>query len=221
MVHPTPALSEGDVNRSTLREAWRASLSRETRAALDEDERYFLRQSLSTPCLDVVVRAEGALLIDAEGRRILDFHGNSVHQVGHGHPRIVAAIKETMDELPFCPRRYANAPATALARRLVECAPEGLDKVLFAPSGAAAVSMALKLARYATGRHKTLSLWDSFHGANLDTIGIGGEALFRAGIGPLSPGAEHLPPLGLVRRFFGDDRPFERFADYIDYVFGV
>ncbi len=62
---------------------------------------------------------------------------------------------------------------------------------------------------------------DSFHGANLDAIGVGGEALFRRGLGPLTPGAEHLPPLDLARRFFGDDRPFERFADYIDYVLDV
>jgi 4-aminobutyrate aminotransferase len=81
--------------------------------------------------------------------------------------------------------------------------------------------MALKLARYATGRHKTLSMWDSFHGANLDTISVGGEALFRQGLGPMLPGAEHLPPLHLVRRLFGDDRPFERYADYIDYALAV
>jgi 4-aminobutyrate aminotransferase len=81
--------------------------------------------------------------------------------------------------------------------------------------------MALKLARYATGRHKTLSLWDSFHGANLDAIGVGGEALFRRDLGPMTPGAEHLPPLNLARRFFGDDKPFDRFADYIDYVLEV
>ena len=126
-----------------------------------------------------------------------------------------------MDSLPFCPRRYANATATALARRLVETAPGRLDKVLLAPSGAAAIGMALKLARYATGRHKTLSMWDSFHGANLDAISVGGEALFRRGLGPMMPGAEHLPPLDLARRFFGGDRPFERFADYIDYVLEV
>ena len=94
-------------------------------------------------------------------------------------------------------------------------------KVLFAPSGAAAIGMALKLARYSTGRHKTLSMWDSFHGANLDTIAVGGEALFRRGVGPLMPGAEHLPPLHLAERFFGSDRPFERYADYVDYVLEV
>jgi 4-aminobutyrate aminotransferase len=213
--------AEGDVNVSPARAEWRASLSDAARAALDEDERYFLRQSLSTPCLAPIERAEDAVLIDVDGRRIFDFHGNSVHQLGHGHPKVVAAIRREMEILPFCPRRYANATATALARRLVKTAPAGLDKVLFAPSGAAAISMALKLARYATGRHKTLSLWDSFHGANLDAISVGGEALFRRGLGPMTPGAEHLPPLNLARRFFGEDRPFERFADYIDYVLEI
>ncbi|RIK86666.1 MAG: aspartate aminotransferase family protein, partial [Planctomycetota bacterium] len=53
---------------------------------------------------------------------------------------------------------------------------------------------ALKLARVATGRHKTISMWDSFHGASLDAISIGGEAVFRAGVGPLLPGCEHVPP---------------------------
>jgi 4-aminobutyrate aminotransferase len=216
---PPPA--EGDVNISAARAEWRAYLSDAARAALDEDERYFLRQSLSTPCLAPIVRAEGAVLTDADGRRIFDFHGNSVHQLGHGHPKVVAAIRREIEILPFCPRRFANATATALARRLIETAPGDLDKILLAPSGAAAISMALKLARYATGRHKTLSLWDSFHGANLDAIGVGGEALFRRGLGPMAPGAEHLPPLNLARRFFGDDRPFDRFADYIDYALEV
>jgi 4-aminobutyrate aminotransferase len=216
-----PPPSEGDVNVSLARAEWRASLSDAARAALDEDERYFLRQSLSTPCLAPIARAEGAVLTDIDGRRIFDFHGNSVHQLGHGHPKVVDAIKREMEALPFCPRRFANATSTALARRLVETAPGGLDKVLFAPSGAAAISIALKLARYATGRHKTLSLWDSFHGANLDAIGIGGEALFRRGLGPMIPGAEHLPPLHLARRFFGDEKPFERFADYVDYSLEV
>lgn len=215
------AASEGDTNRSPFRAAWRAGLDDETRALLDADERHFLRQSLSTPCLDVIERAEGAWLVDVAGRRILDFHGNSVHQLGHGHPRVVAAIKAQIDRLPFSPRRYTNRPAIDLARRLGEVSPGTLTKVLFAPSGAAAVGMALKLARYATGRHKTLSMWDSFHGANLDTIAAGGEALFRRGLGPMMPGAEHLPPLHLADRFFGPDRPYERYADYVDYVLEV
>jgi 4-aminobutyrate aminotransferase len=96
---------------------------------LAEDERWFLHQSLSTPCLNVAERAEGAYLVDAQGRRILDFHGNSVHQVGYGHPKVVAAVKAQLDTLPFCPRRYTNRAAIDLARRLIELAPGPLDAV--------------------------------------------------------------------------------------------
>src|SRR5699024_3643164 len=123
----------------------------------------------------------------------LDSHGNSVHQVGYGHPRVVEAIKAELDTLPFSPRRYTNRTAIALARRLGALAPGDLSKVLFAPCGAAAIGSALTLSRYATGRHKTLYMWDAFHGANLDAISVGGEALFRQDVGPLLPGSEHAP----------------------------
>jgi 4-aminobutyrate aminotransferase len=169
-----------------------------------------------------VERATGATLVDLDGREILDFHGNSVHQVGYGHPRVIEAVKAELDRLPFSPRRYTNSSAIALARRLADLAPGDLSKVLFTPSGAAAVGMAVKLARLATKRHKTVSMWDSFHGANLDTISLGGEALFRRDAGPLMPGAEHVPPLGLAERFFGTDGlAYQRLADYIDYVLEV
>ena len=128
------------------------------------------------------------------GRRYLDFHGNNVHQVGFSHPRVIAAIKQQLDTLSFCTRRYTCEPAVALAGKLVELAPGDLDRVLFAPGGTSAIGLALKLARVATGRFKFVSLWDSFHGASLDAISVGGEALFRAGIGPLLPGCEHAPP---------------------------
>ncbi len=189
---------------------------------LDGDGRYFFHQALSTPCLDVVERAEGIWLIDSAGRRIMDFHGNSVHQVGHGHPDVVDAVKRQLDMLPFSPRRYTNRAAIDLARRLCEMAPMRPAKVLFAPGGTAAIGIALKLARYATGRHKTISMWGAFHGASLDAISVGGEAVFRRGVGPLLPGAEHVPPPALARRFFGDEAGAqERLADYIDYVLEI
>jgi len=215
--------SEGDINLTPGRAAWlREQIGAATRALLAQDEALFLRQALSTPCLDVVERAEGIWLIDADGRRIMDFHGNSVHQVGYGHPRVVAAITQQMATLPFSPRRYTNRAAIDLASRLGELAPGGPQKVLFAPGGTAAIGMALKLARAATGRHKTVSMWDSFHGASLDAISIGGEAIFRRDAGPLLPGTEHVPPAALAARFFGTDgRAHERLADYIDYVLAV
>lgn len=190
-----PEPSEGDVNLSPQRRAWSEQhIDEATRQLLAEDARYFLHQSLSTPCLNVLARAEGSTLTDLQGRTFLDFHGNNVHHAGFGHPRIVAAVREQMEALPFCPRRYTNEPAIRLARRLVELAPGDLNRVLFAPGGTSAVGIALKLARAATGHYKTISLWDSFHGASLDAISIGGEALFRQGMEPLLPGSLHVPP---------------------------
>ncbi len=192
---PSEDRSEGDLNLGAPRERWvREQLDDETRALLADDEQYYLRQALSTPCLDVLTGAAGARLTTHSGRELLDFHGNSVHQVGYGHPRVVEAIKRQLDTLPFCPRRYTNEPAIELAQKLAELAPADLDKVLLAPGGTSAIGIALKLARVATGRFKTISMWDSFHGASLDAISIGGEAMFRRGIGPLLPGAEHVPP---------------------------
>jgi 4-aminobutyrate aminotransferase len=152
----------------------------------------------------------------------MDFHGNSVHQVGHGHPRVIAAIKAQLDQLPFCPRRYTNQVAIDLARRLADLAPGDLDKLLFAPGGTSAIGMALKLARYATGRHKTISMWDSFHGASLDAISIGGEALFRKDVGPLLPGTEHIPPPTRGHCLFNcSDAAHSGCLEYLDYVLGM
>ena len=212
--------SEGDVNLSPRRHAWeKANVGPKTRALLDRDAAAFLHQSLSTPCLDALVEAEGIWLTDAEGRRYMDFHGNNVHQVGYRHPRVVDAVKSALDTLPFSPRRFTNGYAIELAERLAALAPDPLGKVLFAPGGTLAIGMALKLARVATGRHKTISLWDSFHGASLDAISIGGEAVFRKGIGPLLPGTEHAPPCDPRDCRFGCGGTCNtRCAEYIAYM---
>jgi len=218
----TDSSAEGDVNLSPRRRRWEEEQhSPQTRALLAEDAKYFLHQSLSTPCLDALASSSGIWLTDVEGRRYMDFHGNSVHQVGHGHPRVVQAVKDALDTLPFSPRRFTNDFAVTLARRLVERAPGNLAKVLFAPGGTSAIGMALKLARIATGRHKTISMWDAFHGASLDAISIGGEALFRRDMGPLLPGTEHVQPCDPRNCHFGcAGRCNARCADYVDYVLG-
>jgi 4-aminobutyrate aminotransferase len=218
----SPDRSEGDVNISSRRRAWQESeLNAETREVLAEDARWFLQQSLSTPCLNVLARCSGAYIEDIQGRRYLDFHGNSVHQVGFGHPHVIQAIKRQLDELPFCTRRYTNHVTIELARRLAALAPGNLEKVLFAPGGAEAIGMALKLARVVTGRHKTLSMWDSFHGATLEAISVGGEATFRKDIGPLLPGTEHVPPPDAYRCLWdchergGCDLKCEAYLEYV------
>ena len=136
---------------------------------------------------------------------------------------MIAAIKAQLDQLPFCTRRYTNRPAVDLAKKLAALAPGDLNKVLFCPSGTGAIGMALKLARAATGRHKTVSMWDAFHGASLDAISVGGEEIFRGGIGPLLPGTEHVPPPDPYRCVWDCHRRGGcdlKCADYIEYVLG-
>lgn len=214
--------SEGDVNISDRRRQWQEeNLDAQTRALLAEDERYFLRQSLSTPCLNGLKGCGGIWIEDVQGRRYMDFHGNNVHQVGFANPDVVAAVKAQLDSLSFCTRRYTNRIAVDLARKLAEIAPGDLNKVLLCPGGAEAIGMALKLARIATGRHKTISMWDAFHGASLDAISVGGEAIFRQDMGPLMSGTEHVPPPDEYHCIFncrsrgGCDMTCARYVEYV------
>jgi 4-aminobutyrate aminotransferase len=214
--------SEGDINISPRREAWQKShIGEASRALLDEDAQYFLQQSLSSPCLNAMRACDGIYIEDMQGRRYMDFHGNNVHQVGFANPDVIAAIKNQLDELSFCTRRYTNRRAVQLAKKLAQIAPGDLNKSLFCPGGAEAIGIALKLARLATGRHKTVSMWDSFHGATLDTISIGGEAIFRQDMGPLLPGTEHAPPPDEYRCVFGCGQRGGcdlTCADYVEYI---
>ena len=224
-VQHEPAQSESDTNQSPERRAWAArNLDQVARAMLAEDERYFLRQSVSTPCLNAIVKAEGIYLEDTAGRRSMDFHGNNVHHIGYGHPRLKRAIAEQMEALPFTPRRYTSDPAIALARKLAEITPGNLSKVLLTTGGSDAIEVAIKIARAATGRYKTLSFWDAFHGAGFGAAAVGGEALFRSGrIGPLMPGAEHVAPFSSYRCPYGTSSAEESgaaCARMIDYVLG-
>lgn len=211
--------AEGDLNFTEKRAEWRKGLPPATRKMLDSDDNLFLHQSLSTPCLEVLTGCEGVYLITQSGKKILDFHGNNLHQVGYKNHAVVGAIKNQLDELPFSPRRFTNLQAINLAGRLTALAPVGLNRVLFAPGGAAANSMAIKLARIVTGKHKILSMWGSFHGAGLDTISAGGETAFRKNMGPLFPGVEHVPSIDTYRPMWANDFGQEALFRYIRFVF--
>jgi len=112
--------------------------------------------------------------------------------------------KHYIDELSFSPRRFTNEPAVLLAEKLAAISPGSLGKSLFTTGGSDAIEVALKLARAATGRFKTISFWDSFHGAGFGAASIGGEQTFRSGsIGPLLPGTEHVAPYRCYRCPYG------------------
>lgn len=202
-----PLQSESDVNTSGRRQAWAAkSIDADTAKLLARDAAVFLHQSVSTPCLNAIAKAEGIWIEDMAGRRYMDFHGNNVHHIGYGHPRLKKAITEQMDALPFAPRRFVSEAAVELAEKLGSITPGNLSKCLFATGGSDAIEIALKMARAATGRFKTLSFWDAFHGAGFGASSVGGEQLFRGGaIGPLLPGAEHVAPFDSYRCPYGHD----------------
>ncbi|EGQ8514244.1 aspartate aminotransferase family protein [Vibrio parahaemolyticus] len=219
-IKPTHFRSEGDVNTTQARQAWNASIDDErTQVLLKRDSEVFLHQAMSTPCLDTLDAAEGIYIQDATGKKYMDFHGNNVHQLGYGHPHVIKRVQEQIAKLPFSPRRFTNETAIECAEKLTQICGGELNRVLFAPGGTSAVGMALKLARHITGNCKVVSLWDSFHGASLDAISVGGEACFRQGMGPLMAGVERIPPAVSYRGAFPvADGSDVHYADYLEYV---
>ncbi|NNG08849.1 MAG: aspartate aminotransferase family protein [Arenibacter sp.] len=210
--------TEGDINASPEREEWLSSeINEDTKHILDRDARFFLHQSMSTPCLDVLQSCSGSYIENVSGKKYLDFHGNNVHQVGYANPTLIADIVQQLQTLPFSPRRYTNVPAINFAEKLASLAPSDLNRVLLTPNGSSAIGIALKLARAVTGKFKVVSFWDSFHGASLDAISVGGEAVFRESMGPLMPGVERIPPPVTYRGIFEGNE--EKCLEYLEYVF--
>ncbi|HJW82674.1 MAG TPA: aminotransferase class III-fold pyridoxal phosphate-dependent enzyme, partial [Anaerolineae bacterium] len=112
------------------------------------------------------VRAEGAYLYTADGRRYLDFtSGIAVTNVGHGHPRVLAAAREQMEKFSHSAVGITlHEPLKRLTEALPAVMPPGMDMFFFGNSGAEAVEGALKLARYVTGRPGLIAFEGSFHG---------------------------------------------------------
>jgi 4-aminobutyrate aminotransferase len=223
-----PSQSESDTNTGNRRQDWSRSRSADDDFVLRRDAASYLKQAVSTPCLTSIEGAEGAYIFGSDGTPYLDFHGNSAHQIGYGHPRLVQALKTQLSTLPFVPRRFTSTVSVEFAEKLISITPEGLDRVLLTTGGSDAIEVALKIARAATGRFKTLSFWESFHGAGFGAASVGGEQLFRSGpIGPLLTGTEHVPPIGCFRDRFGRGHRFDEphtpecgkpLAELIDYV---
>ncbi|GAJ74769.1 LOW QUALITY PROTEIN: 4-aminobutyrate aminotransferase [Vibrio sp. JCM 18905] len=219
-IKPTHFRSEGDVNTTPARQDWNASMYDErTQALLKRDSEVFLHQAMSTPCLDTLEAVEGIYIQDATGKKYMDFHGNNVHQLGYGHPHVIKRVQEQIAKLPFSPRRFTNETAIECAEKITQICGGELNRVLFAPGGTSALAWHLNLARHITGNYKVVSLWDSFHGASLDAISVGGEACFRQGMGPLMAGVERIPPAVSYRGAFPvADGSDVHYADYLEYV---
>ncbi len=215
--HNAESVVEGDINLTPAREEWlQNEVSEEARELLEKDAKYFMHQSMSTPCLDVLQNCGGSYIESVSGKKYLDFHGNNVHQIGFSHPKLISRLTEQLQNLTFSTRRYANETAVQFAEKLTSYTPEGLNRILLTPNGSSAIGIALKLARAVTGKHKVVSFWDSFHGASLDAISVGGESVFQEHMGPLMPGVERIPPPITYRGIFEGNE--DKALEYLEYV---
>lgn len=207
-----------DINLVSKHKLWNNQHADEkTLGLLEKDTRYFIPQSLSTQCLDVLRRAEGASLESVSGKRYIDFHGNYVHQVGYAHPRIIENVVKQLQKLPFSPEQYTNKPAIKFAKKLASLAPSNLNRILFTTTGSSAIAMALKLARAVTGKHKVMSFWDYSHVTSLDTMSVGGESFWRENKGGIVPTETiNIPPPITYRGIFEDNE--SKCLEYIEYT---
>ncbi len=124
----------------------------------------------------VVVGAEGCRFWDDRGNSYLDFSSQLVNaNIGHQHPKLVAAIKEQAEVLCTIAPFHANAARSEAARLIAELAPGDLDVVFFTNGGAEATENAVRMARGHTGRFKVLTTYRSYHGATNGAITMTGD----------------------------------------------
>jgi ornithine--oxo-acid transaminase len=140
-------------------------------------------------------RCSGCELFTTDGRRILDYlSGYCVHNTGHNHPSIVAALKDELERGgPAMLQSHVPALAGQLAQRLCQRAGGRLNRVFFCSSGSEGIEAAIKFARAATGRTGLLYADHAFHGLTCGALSLMSDPFWREGFGPLLPGAEGVP----------------------------
>ncbi len=158
----------------------------------DERERFLIRYSGHFAPF-TVARASGAWMETTDGRRILDFtSGQICSTIGHNHPRMVAAVQHSLDDVIHLNSWILSEPVLALAERLVWLMPPALNKVILVNTGGEANEVALRLAKMSMGRFEIVGLTRSWHGLQAGAASLN-LAAGHAGYGPLMPGSLTLP----------------------------
>ncbi len=124
----------------------------------------------------VITEAAGSWFWDTDGKRYLDFSSQLINSnLGHQHPKVVAAIKEQADKLCYIGPNFQNDARATLGRMLAERTPGDLTKTFFTNGGAEANENAIKMARVYTGRHKVITRYRSYHGATTTAMSLSGD----------------------------------------------
>src|SRR5262245_21699981 len=128
-------------------------------------------------------RAEGCWIYDADGKAYLDFYGGfAVAAIGHGHPKVVAAIREQAGRLMHCPSAHPSRVRAEFLEALESVAPEGLNRFLPAMSGAMANEIALAIARTRNGG-EIIAFSGGYFGRSAGTVGLAGKTRYREALG--------------------------------------
>jgi taurine--2-oxoglutarate transaminase len=168
-----------------------------------------------------VAGAEGSYLWDYDGNRYLDFSSQLVNvNIGHQHPKLVAAIQEQAARLCTIAPSFANDMRSEAARLIAELAPGDLDMVFFTNGGTEAIENAVRLARGHTGRLKVLSAYRSYHGATGTSITLTGDPR-RWGNEPGVPGAVKFWGPYLYRSAFYSTSPAEESERALEHLSNV
>ena len=123
-----------------------------------------------------IAGAEGSWFWDYDDNRYLDFSSQLMNvNLGHQHPKLIAAIQEAAGRLCTIAPFHANADRSEAARLIIEVAPESMEKVFFTNGGAEANENAIRMARLHTGRHKVFAAHRSYHGATHGSIAMTGD----------------------------------------------
>jgi taurine--2-oxoglutarate transaminase len=177
---------------------------------MDLDELVFHPWTMQGPrTVPTFVGGSGSHLVDADGRSYLDYSSQLVFtNLGHQHPRIVAAIKEQADRLCTLAPGHASEVRGEAARLIVDVAPDGLGHVLFTTGGTEGIEHAVRMARLHTGRPKLLSAYRSYHGSTTTSIHLTGDPR-RWANDTGTAGVVHFFGPYLYRSAFGSSTPEE------------
>ena len=167
--------------------------------------------------------AKGVYFWDVSGKRYLDFNSMVMCvNIGHGDERVIKAICDQAQELPFAGAPFATKPKALLGQKLAEVLPRGLNKFLFTLGGADANENAIKMARAYTGKQKILTRYRSYHGATFGAMALTGDPRRQMWEPAVMPGVVHfLDPYRYRSTFHAghtdiDEREFAR--DYLNHL---
>lgn len=162
-------------------------------------------------CIPInVVKAQGSKFWDSDGKEYIDMMAQTagVLGIGHGNPKVVAAVKEAADKPLHVLTCFINEARILFSEKLAAVAPGRLKnncKMYVSSGGSEANEVALKMAMIATGKNEVISTYCSYHGNTLAELGLLGQSYSRVGPWPRYPGFHQIPNAYCYRCYFGKE----------------